>query len=66
MIKRVVFGDIANDNVKALADINKREFLYLSILAIAVLVLGLWPGPLVEVMHPTIENLLIHITNSKL
>lgn len=66
MIKRVVFGDIANDNVKALADINKREFLYLSILAIAVLALGLWPDPLVEVMHPTIENLLTHITTSKL
>ena len=66
MIKRVIFGDIANDNVKALTDINKREFLFLSILAIAVLLLGLWPDPLVEVMHPTIENLLIHITNSKL
>ena len=66
MVKRVVFGDIANDNVRALTDINKREFLFLSILAIAVLVLGLWPDPLVKVMHPTIENLLNHITASKL
>jgi NADH-quinone oxidoreductase subunit M len=66
MIKRVVFGDIANDNVRELTDINRREFLFLAILAIAVLVLGLWPDPLVEVMHPTIENLLIHISTSKL
>jgi NADH-quinone oxidoreductase subunit M len=66
MIKRVVFGDIANDNVRALTDINRREFLFLAILAIAVLVLGLWPDPLVEVMHPTIENLLNHISTSKL
>jgi NADH-quinone oxidoreductase subunit M len=66
MIKRVIFGDIANDNVRALTDINKREFLFLSILAIAVLVLGLWPDPLVKVMHPTIENLLNHMTISKL
>jgi NADH-quinone oxidoreductase subunit M len=66
MIKRVIFGEVANDNVKALSDINKREFLFLAILAIAVLVLGLWPDPLVKVMHSTIENLLNHITISKL
>ena len=66
MVKRVIFGDIANDNVRALTDINKREFLFLSILAIAVLALGLWPDPLVDVMHATIDNLLNHIANSKL
>ena len=66
MVKRVIFGEIANDNVKALTDINKREFLFLGILAVAVLALGLWPDPLVDVMHPTIENLLKHITISKL
>jgi NADH-quinone oxidoreductase subunit M len=66
MIKRVIFGEIANDNVRALTDINKREFLFLSLLAIAVLVLGLWPDPLVKVMHPTIENLLNHIAVSKI
>ena len=66
MVKRVIFGDIANDNVRALTDINRREFLFLGILAIAVLALGLWPDPLVEVMHPTIENLIQHITVSKI
>jgi NADH-quinone oxidoreductase subunit M len=66
MVKRVVFGDIANDNVRALSDINKREFLFLAILAIAVLALGLWPDPLVKVMHPTIDNLLNHIAISKI
>ena len=66
MVKRVVFGDIANDNVKALTDINNREFLVLGLLAIAILVLGLWPDPLVDVMHPTINNLLQHISVSKL
>jgi NADH-quinone oxidoreductase subunit M len=66
MVKRVIFGEIANDNVRALTDINKREFLFLSILAIAVLALGLWPDPLVEVMHATIENLLNHIAITKL
>ena len=66
MIKRVIFGEIANDNVRALTDINNREILYLGILAVAILALGLWPYPLVEVMHPTIENLLNHISQSKL
>ena len=51
MIKRVVFGEVANDKVAALKDINNREFFILGVLAIAVLWLGLWPAPLLEVMH---------------
>ena len=66
MVKRVIFGDIANDNVKALTDINNREFFFLAVLAIVILALGLWPDPLVEVMHATIDNLLHHVTTSKL
>ena len=66
MIKRVVFGDIANENVAALQDINKREFLVLGSLAVAVLILGLWPAPLVEVMDESITNLVKHVAVSKL
>jgi len=66
MVKRVVFGEVANDNVAALKDIDNREFLVLGSLAVAVLVLGLWPAPLVEVMDVSITNLLKHIAVSKL
>ncbi|MES9957109.1 MAG: NADH-quinone oxidoreductase subunit M [Sedimenticola sp.] len=66
MVKRVVFGKVANRNVAALEDINNREFLVLGSLALAVLVLGVWPAPLVEVMDVSIENLLKHIAVSKL
>jgi len=66
MVKRVMFGEVANENVAALEDINRRELLVLGSLAVAVLVLGLWPAPLVEVMDASIENLLKHIVVSKL
>ena len=66
MVKRVVFGEVANDNVAALQDITSRELLILGSLALAVLMLGLWPGPLVEVMDASIANLLKHIAVSKL
>lgn len=66
MVKRVMFGDVANDNVAALEDINRRELLVLGSLAVAVLVLGLWPAPLIEVMDASVENLLKHILVSKL
>ena len=66
MVKRVFYGEVANDNVRALKDLNQREFVIMSILAIAVLVMGLWPAPVVEVMHATIENLLQHIAVSKI
>jgi NADH-quinone oxidoreductase subunit M len=66
MIKRVIFGDIANDNVKALHDINGRETLLLTILAVSVLALGLYPAPLIDMMQPSIDNLISHIMQSKL
>ena len=46
MVKRVYFGDVANDHVKALTDINSREFLMLALLAIAVLWMGVYPEAL--------------------
>ncbi|PLY13780.1 MAG: NADH-quinone oxidoreductase subunit M [Sedimenticola sp.] len=66
MVKRVIFGKVANDKVAALEDINRRELLVLGSLALAVLVLGVWPAPLVEVMDVSITNLLKHIAVSKL
>jgi NADH-quinone oxidoreductase subunit M len=66
MVKRVVFGDVANDGVASLSDINRREFLLLGVLAVAVLALGVWPAPLVEVMEPTLTDLSEHMVRSKL
>lgn len=66
MVKRVVFGEVSNEKVAALQDINKREALVLASLAIAVLVLGLWPEPLIQVMDVSITNLVNHIAVPKL
>jgi NADH-quinone oxidoreductase subunit M len=66
MVKRVIFGAVANEHVAALTDVNAREFVVLGVLALAVLALGLWPAPLLEVMRPTVENLVQQITASKL
>ena len=66
MVKRVLYGEVANTNVGELTDINNREFLVLMILAISVLIVGIWPAPLVEMMSVSIENLLLQISNSKL
>jgi len=66
MIKRVFYGEIANEKVANLQDLNRREFWMLAILAISVLALGVFPNPLVEVMHVTTDNLLEHIFKGKL
>jgi NADH-quinone oxidoreductase subunit M len=66
MVKRVIFGDIANDNVRQLDDINSREFVILASLAFVVLLFGLWPAPLTEIMHASVDNLLAHVSVSKL
>lgn len=66
MVKRVFFGEVANNEVKALSDVNRREFWMLASLAVIVLLLGVWPEPLVNVMHASVEHLLTQVSQSKL
>lgn len=66
MVKRVFYGEVANDNVAALKDLNKREFLILAILATLVLALGIYPEPLTNVTNATVNQLLSHLSHSKL
>ena len=66
MVKRVVFGAAEKKEVIDLKDIEFREIFFLSLLAICVLVIGVWPSPLLEVMHVSVENLLQHTAISKL
>jgi NADH-quinone oxidoreductase subunit M len=66
MLKRVIYGEVANDNVAKLKDLNHREFIVLAVLAFAVLLVGLWPAPLVDMMNVTIEQLIQQVGQSKL
>lgn len=66
MFKRVYLGPVANEDVKALVDINSREFLMLSLLAVAVLYMGISPKPFTDVMDPSVIELLKHVAASKL
>jgi len=66
LVKRVVWGDVSNDGVASLKDVNRREFAVLAVLALAVLLLGLWPAPLLEAMRPTVELLVVQLQGSKL
>jgi NADH-quinone oxidoreductase subunit M len=65
LAKRVIFGAVANRKVENLQDINAREALVLGTLAAAVLFIGLWPQPLVDMMQASVDHLLQHIVQSK-
>ncbi|MBS0469026.1 MAG: NADH-quinone oxidoreductase subunit M [Proteobacteria bacterium] len=66
MYKRVYLGDVTNDNVRNMKDINAREFLILAVLAIAVLYMGIYPKPFTDVMDVSVAELLKHVAQSKL
>ena len=66
MVKRVIFGAIANEKVGALVDIGKREFSILGMLAIAVIYMGVNPKPFTDVMHASVDQLARHVAKSKL
>jgi NADH-quinone oxidoreductase subunit M len=66
LVKRVIFGEVANDKVAAMKDLNGREFFVLSALAAAVLLFGLWPAPLLDVMRATTHHLAETLLVSKI
>jgi NADH-quinone oxidoreductase subunit M len=66
LVKRVIFGPVANEHVAAMKDLNGREFLVLSVLAVAVLAMGLWPAPVVNVMESSVHHLLEQLSTSKI
>ena len=66
MVKRVLYGEVANNHVAELVDLNRREFIVLTVLAISVLVVGLWPAPLVDMMNTSVGILIEQVGQSKL
>ena len=66
MVKRVIYGEVANEHVAALKDVNRREIVFLSLLVIAVLFMGLYPKPFTDVMHVSVDALLKHVAIGKL
>ena len=66
MYKRVIFGDVTKEDVAELKDINAREAFIFFLLAVVVLMFGLWPAPVFDVMHVTIEQLLDHALQTKI
>lgn len=66
MFKRVALGDIVNDEVRGMVDLNKREFFIMAMLGIMVLYMGIYPKPFTDVMHVSVQALLQHVSISKL
>ncbi len=58
MYKRVMFGEVANDRVAALTDLQPRETIVMVVLALMVLWFGLYPAPLLDIMQPSVEHLI--------
>jgi len=66
LVKRVIYGPVANDHVAAMKDLNGREFLVLGVIAVSVLLLGVFPGPMLKMMEATMQHLLQQILMSKI
>lgn len=66
MVKRVYFGEVIHAHVAALKDINRRELLILGLLALLVIGFGVYPQPITEMTHATVNQLLSHLAHSKL
>jgi NADH-quinone oxidoreductase subunit M len=66
LAKRVVWGEITNPEVATMQDIDMREWIVLGVFAAGVLLVGLWPKPLTDLMEPSIAQLASQLAASKL
>jgi NADH-quinone oxidoreductase subunit M len=66
LVKRVVFGEIGNENVATLSDLSPREFMLLGVLAIATLWMGIYPAPFTDLTQTSVTDLLRHVAISKI
>ncbi len=66
LVKRVIFGPVANDKVAQMQDLNGREFLVLGVLALSVLLLGVWPAPMLNMMDASVQHLVQQVVTSKI
>jgi len=66
MYKRVILGDITKDSVKTMPDMSARELGYFIPLILLVVWLGLYPVPVLDVMHASVSHLVEQVTTTKL
>jgi NADH-quinone oxidoreductase subunit M len=66
LVKRVIFGDVANEHVAELKDINAREALVLGAFAAGVLLVGIWPAPLTHLMDASIRHIVDQVMVAKI
>ncbi|MBP6216391.1 MAG: NADH-quinone oxidoreductase subunit M, partial [Luteimonas sp.] len=66
LVKRVMFGEVANAHVAELQDINYREWIVLGVFAVGTVLIGVWPKPLTDLMEPAIAQLATQLATSKL
>ncbi len=66
LVKRVIYGPVGNEHVQGMKDISQREFIVLGLCALPVIIIGIWPGPLLDVMHATVANLVHQVVQTKI
>lgn len=66
MYKRTIFGAVNNSHVNKMADVNRREFLILALLALAVILMGVYPNLFVAKMHASVQQLINQVALSKI
>ena len=54
LVKRIIYGEVANERVATMQDLDVREWIVLGAFAIAVLAIGIYPKPLTDLMEPAV------------
>jgi len=58
LYKRVIFGNLINEDLKKMLDLNRSEYFILSCLAVPILFFGFYPEPLINTIEVSVKDLI--------
>ena len=58
LYRRTVFGTLEKDDLKQILDLDAREIAIFAPLIVLAIVMGVYPGPFLDVMHVSVDNLI--------
>ena len=62
LYRRVIFGQLTKDSLKAILDMSPREIAVFAPLVVLVVWMGVYPAPFLDVMHASVANLTTQVT----
>ncbi|MBC8242346.1 MAG: NADH-quinone oxidoreductase subunit M, partial [Alphaproteobacteria bacterium] len=58
LYRRTIFGELKKEDLKQILDLDRREIVYFAPLVVLAILMGVMPGPFLDVLHVSVDHLI--------